>query len=115
MSADRDAATWQRDGRAAPVPLGSWSVEYSDADDLTCQELVELATEYLEGALPPAPRARFEAHLALCRKCRNYLGQMQETIRLVGKLTEETIQPRARRELLAAFRDWKRDGQVRLT
>jgi len=76
---------------------------------LTCQELVELVTDYLEGALPPAERRRFEAHLRGCRGCTAYLDQMQRTIGLLGRLTEEAIAPEARQELLQRFRTWKQD------
>jgi anti-sigma factor RsiW len=76
-------------------------------DDLACNELVELVTDYLEGALPPPERSRFEAHLAECGNCRHYLQQMEVTIRTIGRLTEETIQPEARDELLSLFRNWK--------
>jgi anti-sigma factor RsiW len=82
--------------------------EKSNAPELTCKELVELVTDYLEGKLPPVERARFETHLARCRHCTNYLAQMQQTIQLVGRLTEETIEPDSRDDLLAIFRDWKR-------
>jgi anti-sigma factor RsiW len=78
------------------------------SDDLACKELVELVTEYFEGTLPRSERARFEEHLVLCPGCRTYLEQMRLTIRAVGKLSEESIAPRAREELLRAFRDWKR-------
>jgi anti-sigma factor RsiW len=78
------------------------------SDDLACKELVELVTEYLEGTLPPSERARFDAHLGLCPGCRTYLEQMRLTIRALGKLSDETIAPRAREELLRAFRDWRR-------
>jgi anti-sigma factor RsiW len=77
--------------------------------ELTCQELVELVTDYLEQALPQPERTRFEAHLAGCRGCRTYVEQMRQTIQAVGTLTEETIPPVARDDLLAAFRDWKRN------
>ncbi len=76
---------------------------------LTCKELVELVTEYFEGTLPEHDQARFEAHLATCQGCRNYLQQMRQTIHLLGELTETTIAPEARDELLALFRNWKRD------
>ena len=76
-------------------------------DTLTCQELVELVTDYLEGGLRPAERARFEAHIAQCKHCRTYLDQMRTTIRLLGKLTKESLSPEAQHELLARFRDWK--------
>ncbi len=73
---------------------------------LTCKELVELMTEYLEGTLPLEERARFEAHLIGCEGCTHYLDQMRRTIRLTGMLTEESIEPAARDELLRLFRDW---------
>ena len=63
--------------------------------DLTCRELVELVTDYLEETLPPTERARFEAHLADCDDCPLYLGQMRLTIRALGALTEERV-PRRR-------------------
>lgn len=77
-------------------------------DDLTCQELVELITDYLEGALMPTDRERFEAHLAQCVHCYTYLEQMRATIKLVGRLNEATIPTPIQAELLALFRDWKR-------
>jgi anti-sigma factor RsiW len=75
--------------------------------ELACRELVELVTDYLEGALPEAERARFEAHIAACPGCTAYLEQMRTTIRLTGMLTEEQLAPGARDELLRVFRDWK--------
>ncbi|HEY3209742.1 MAG TPA: zf-HC2 domain-containing protein [Actinomycetota bacterium] len=75
---------------------------------LTCSELVEIITDYVEGTLPPAERARFEAHLAICEGCRIYLDQMRLTIRATGGLREETIPTQAREVLLGAFRAWKR-------
>jgi len=80
----------------------------SISHELNCQELVALVTAYLEDALPPGERARFDEHLAICPGCRIYLGQMRRTIGLVGMLTEDSIPPDARNALLAAFRDWKR-------
>jgi anti-sigma factor RsiW len=75
--------------------------------ELSCQELVELVTDYLDGALPDAERARFEDHLAICEGCRTYLDQMQTTIRVVGRLTADDLDPRAEAALLEAFRAWK--------
>ena len=77
---------------------------------LSCQELVELVTDFLEDALPPVEQARFEAHLTGCDGCTRYLAQMRVTIAAVGRLTEETIEPAARAELLQLFRDWKAGG-----
>jgi anti-sigma factor RsiW len=76
-------------------------------DELTCRELVELVTDYLEGALPDEERARFEAHLVECDGCAAYLAQMRDTLRIAGRLREESIAPEARESLLRAFRDWK--------
>jgi anti-sigma factor RsiW len=75
---------------------------------MSCKELVEVITEYIEGTLPPAERARFEEHLGVCDGCQNYLEQMRLTIRSLGRLTEESIPPSAREELLRVFRHWKR-------
>jgi anti-sigma factor RsiW len=76
--------------------------------EMTCQELVELVTEYLEGALPAREHQRFERHLRGCPWCTNYLEQMRITIRTLGRLEEESLPPEAKEALLAAFRDWKR-------
>ena len=76
---------------------------------LTCREMVELVTEYIEGTMPQRLRAIFEAHLSVCPGCTAYLDQMRQTIHALGKLTEETIAPQARDELLQVFRNWKQD------
>ena len=77
-------------------------------NELSCKELVELVTEYFEGVLPGDERARFERHLEGCEGCRNYLKQMQQTMRLLGCLTEETLSTEAKEALLETFRDWKK-------
>ena len=77
------------------------------ADDMTCKELVELVTEYFEGTLPAPDRERFEAHLVDCEGCQTYVQQMQQTIRALGMLTEESISAAAKDRLLRAFRTWK--------
>ena len=80
--------------------------------DLSCRELVELVTDYLEGALDRRTRRRFEHHISGCPHCTEYLEQIRETIRLTGRLSEEELDPRARDELLAAFRTWKTAGET---
>ena len=55
-------------------------------DDLACQELVEIINEYLDGALPPDERERFEAHLEICEGWRRYLDRMRTTILVIGRL-----------------------------
>jgi anti-sigma factor RsiW len=76
--------------------------------ELDCRELVELVTEYLEGRLSAAERARFDAHLAECPYCRTYLEQMERTVSELGRLPEESLSDEARSALVAAFRDWSR-------
>ncbi len=77
---------------------------------MDCEELVEVVTEYLEGAMPRRDRRRFERHLKECPWCARYLEQVREVIRTLGRLTEETIPPGARDHLLVAFRDWHAAG-----
>ena len=55
---------------------------------MSCSELVLLVTEYLEGALPPPERLRFDAHLAACDGCSAHLDQIRKTISAVGRLRE---------------------------
>jgi anti-sigma factor RsiW len=74
--------------------------------DLTCKELVELITGYLEGSLHGRRRRRFESHLAACEGCTRYLAQMETTIRATGRLTEEQVTDEQKTVLLAAFRGW---------
>ena len=74
---------------------------------ITCQELVELVTDYLDNALPTDVRVRFEEHLTLCPGCDDYLAQMRQTINATGSLTEEALDPTTRDQLLALFQDWK--------
>jgi anti-sigma factor RsiW len=76
--------------------------------DVSCRELVELVTEYLEARLPVEERTRFELHLGYCDWCRTYLRQMRQVRDAAEELTEESIAPEAKSALLAAFRDWKR-------
>ena len=78
------------------------------ADQLSCQELVELVTDYLDDALPPAERVRFDAHIAGCDGCTGYLEQIRLTIASTGRLAPEQLAPEAEAALLEAFRDWKR-------
>jgi anti-sigma factor RsiW len=78
------------------------------ATPLACQEMVELVTAYLEGALDPPDAARFEAHLADCDGCTRYVEQMRQTIAALGRIPPESLSPQAEAALLEAFRDWNR-------
>ncbi len=74
--------------------------------ELTCVEVVELVTEYLEGTLDPRLRERFERHLTWCDGCESYLAQMRATIRVTGRVGVEDLPAPARAALLDAFRRW---------
>ena len=77
------------------------------ADDLTCKELVELVTDYIDGALGEQDQERFEEHLVICRGCDIHLSQMRETLGVVGRLTEDDVDPGSAGTLLDVFRTWK--------
>jgi anti-sigma factor RsiW len=76
-------------------------------EPLTCQQLVELVTDYFEDALSPAERDRFDAHLKVCPGCEHYLEQMRITMRLVRESEDLEERPEVA-ALLEAFRDYKR-------
>ena len=76
------------------------------APRLTCRELVDLLTDYLEDALPPLERARVEEHLAVCPDCGAYLDQLRTTVALLGRLREDDAPEPVPEELLRAFRGW---------
>jgi anti-sigma factor RsiW len=80
----------------------------TDLPEMPCRELVELVTEYLEERLSPIARVRFESHLAECEACQTYLEQFRQTIRVLGRLPEESLSPEAREALLTVFRGWSR-------
>jgi anti-sigma factor RsiW len=72
-----------------------------------CQELVELVTAYLDGALSAGDAARFDRHLAECDGCTVYVEQFRATITSLGHLPPESLSREAEQHLLAAFRDWR--------
>ncbi len=78
--------------------------------ELVCQEMVELITDYLEGALTRSQRKRFEAHLAACEHCTEYLRQMRVTIDLTGRLRAEDLTPAMRKEFTELYRGWRAEG-----
>jgi anti-sigma factor (TIGR02949 family) len=73
--------------------------------DMACQELVELVTDYLEGALSPELAARLERHLDLCDGCERYLDQMRATVAAVGRIETTDVPDDLRDRLLTAFRE----------
>lgn len=75
---------------------------------LTCQQLTELVTDYLEGRQPLMQRLRFELHLGMCVHCRAYLRQMKATIRTIGALPPEPLPPEICAALMERFREWRK-------
>jgi anti-sigma factor RsiW len=75
---------------------------------MTCRQVVELMTDYLEGTLPAADRARFEEHIAGCDGCRAYLAQLRTTRDVIGRIADEPMPAQVERELIEAFQNWRR-------
>jgi anti-sigma factor RsiW len=78
------------------------------AEHISCQEVVELVTEYLDGALAADDASLFEEHLNFCEGCVWYVDQLRVTVATAGGIEEEDVPPATRERLLAAFRDWKK-------
>jgi anti-sigma factor RsiW len=76
----------------------------ADGTAISCQEVVEVVTDYLEGRLAPEDVKIFEAHLDLCDGCRWYVEQMRTTIAAAGKIEPADVPPELQDTVLAAFR-----------
>jgi anti-sigma factor RsiW len=81
-------------------------------DDLVCQQVVELVTDYLDGALSRSDRKRFEGHLRNCPNCSAYLVQMRATITATGTLGPDDLSPDARREFTELFHRWRAEDNT---
>jgi Putative zinc-finger/short chain dehydrogenase len=90
-----------------PPITGLGMADLNGADELACQEVVELLGDYLEGVMPAAERARLEEHLAACEGCADYLEQLRTAIRLTGRLGGPSVPPETLAALLDAFRAWR--------
>jgi anti-sigma factor RsiW len=75
--------------------------------ELTCAELVELVTDYLEGRLPDRERRRFDEHLTGCDGCTAYVEQMRTTIAVAGRVPVPDVPAELQERLLEAFRGWR--------
>ena len=75
--------------------------------DFPCKDMVEVMTEYLEGALPAEERERFEEHLGLCSSCLEYLEQLRLTVKVLSSLTGPDLDRTIKEDLLTRFREWK--------
>ena len=78
--------------------------------EIVCQQAVELVTDYLEGALSRRDRRRFEAHLAACEHCTEYLEQVRVTVRLSGRLAPDDLTPEMRADFIALYERWRSEG-----
>jgi anti-sigma factor RsiW len=78
------------------------------AEHITCQEVVELVTDYIERELPPEEASLFEQHLNFCDGCVVYVEQMRATNATVGRVREEDVPAETKDRLMTAFREWKR-------
>ena len=67
--------------------------------DLVCQEVVELASDHIDGQLVPPVRSAVLEHVATCAGCRAYLDQMRTTVALLARL------PRPEHDALPAVRE----------
>jgi anti-sigma factor RsiW len=76
-------------------------------DDVTCRQLVEVLTDYLEGVLDPQQRADIERHIVICSGCATYVEQMRTTIDLLGRVAEESPADGRAEALLGIFRAWR--------
>jgi predicted anti-sigma-YlaC factor YlaD len=74
---------------------------------VTCRQVVQLLTDYLEGALSDADRVRVQEHLAGCAACRAFLGQLRAAGRVTAALAAAEVPAALRAELISAFRDWR--------
>lgn len=77
---------------------------------LTCQELTEVVTDYLEGRMGLVNRLRFRLHVGMCRPCKDFLRARKLTIEAVGSLPPDPMPPEVRDELLERFKGWRREG-----
>jgi anti-sigma factor RsiW len=77
-------------------------------DHVSCTEVVELVTDYLERSLPPDEAALVEQHLNCCEGCVWYVDQIRTMIETVGRIEPEEVPPHVRAQLLTAFRHWTR-------
>jgi len=75
--------------------------------EVACRQAVDLMTEYVEGALSPRDRERFEAHLADCDHCVEYLAQIRAAIALVGHIEPDDLSDEALDELVGLYRSWR--------
>jgi predicted anti-sigma-YlaC factor YlaD len=96
---------------SAPPHNGHSGSEFDPpVDEITCQQFVELVTEYFEGALQAHTLSQVEEHLVMCDWCVTYVQQMQATISSLRELRQERT-PEPPDPVLAALRA-RREGEA---
>jgi len=78
-------------------------------NEITCQEFVEMVTDYLEYTLLPEIRKQFEQHAADCPGCDTYFNQVQQTIGMLHQVADEPVSADTRQKLLQAFGQWQQE------
>ena len=78
--------------------------------EIPCQQVVEMISDYLEGALSAQERHRLDHHLAGCPPCSTYLTQTRETVGLSGRLVPGDLSPEMQREFTEIYRRWRAAG-----
>ena len=79
---------------------------------LSCKDITELVTDYLEDRMSFMDKMRFQLHLGMCKHCRNYLKQMRQTIDTISELKEEDVPEHVMEELMERFNDWKKSPKA---
>lgn len=74
---------------------------------ISCAQVVELVSDYVEGRMSFAERMRFQFHLGICSHCRAYVRQMKVAVAALGRMPAEPPPPEVADALIATFRDWK--------
>jgi predicted anti-sigma-YlaC factor YlaD len=78
---------------------------------LSCRQITDLITDYLEGRMGFSTRMKFHAHMAMCRRCREYLEQVKMVVLSLGRLPRHEEIPAMSdetcNEMLRTFREWK--------
>jgi anti-sigma factor RsiW len=75
-------------------------------EEMACNELVEIVTDYLEGTLPGAELERLRDHLGSCDGCQAHIEQMRATVRVLRSEPEERTSPEMAGALTDMFRQW---------
>jgi anti-sigma factor RsiW len=77
-----------------------------DATQMTCAQLVEQLSDYLEDALRPDQMARVRVHLHNCGGCETHLGELRVTLRTLSSLPMENLPSEVEQNVLDIYRKW---------